>query len=227
MFKKLCFITTCKGRLTHLRQTAPLMIAQPCSQLVLVDWACPEGSGDWIEQNLRGSKVVRILDDGPFHLSRARNLGFAHTDETDGDCICFIDADTMIRPEFSSIALGTMRKGTFLIMPKGRRGLGGVLVVSREEFSLSQHYDEQYVGYGREASDMRLALFYQGLRYVFLPPEIASPIDHGDDLRVTYYEDPDIRTGNLRNSERLRRKLDEWRARTGKEPPDIYFLGPE
>ena len=43
-------ITTCKGRLHHLRRTLPCMLAQGCDfayEVVVVDFGCPQGTFDF------------------------------------------------------------------------------------------------------------------------------------------------------------------------------------
>ena len=46
---EICIITTCMGRLAHLRQSLPSFTAQPDTSVVVVDYSCPERSGEWVE----------------------------------------------------------------------------------------------------------------------------------------------------------------------------------
>ncbi|MBM4221050.1 MAG: hypothetical protein FJ170_03775, partial [Gammaproteobacteria bacterium] len=73
----LSFITTCKGRLQHLMQTLPKMAAQPGTETIVVDYDCPDNSGDWVAANFPAVRVVRVKDQPIFVASRARNLGAA------------------------------------------------------------------------------------------------------------------------------------------------------
>jgi len=68
------FVTTCKGRLHHLQQTLPLIAAQAPDEIVVVDYGCPQNSGDWVEAHFPGVKVVRTTDDPGFCLPRALDL---------------------------------------------------------------------------------------------------------------------------------------------------------
>ena len=54
-------IVTCKGRLMHLRQTLPLFCALPDTEVILVDYGCPDGSGVWAAANFPAARVVRVL----------------------------------------------------------------------------------------------------------------------------------------------------------------------
>ena len=85
------FVTTCRGRLRHLRETLPTFVRQPDAAVVVVDYSCPEACGDWVEANFPHVEVVRSPDSPRFELSRARNLGAARVRSP---WICFIDADT-------------------------------------------------------------------------------------------------------------------------------------
>src|SRR5574343_1128333 len=91
------FVTTCKGRLHHLQQTLPLIVAEAPDEIVVVDYGCPQGSGDWVEANYPQVKVVRVTDDDGFRLARARNLGAA---ACSAPWICFIDADIRVGSGF-------------------------------------------------------------------------------------------------------------------------------
>ena len=71
----LCFVTTCKGRLDHLKQTLPLMAAVEDARCVVVDYGCPQGSGRWVQEHFPQVQVEFVTDDDEFCLARARNIG--------------------------------------------------------------------------------------------------------------------------------------------------------
>ena len=48
-------IVTCKGRLEHLKQTLPLLMAMPDSEVIVVDYDCPDRSGDWVRAEHPGA----------------------------------------------------------------------------------------------------------------------------------------------------------------------------
>jgi len=84
------FIVTCKGRLEHLMVSLPRLIGQRNSKVILVDSECPDGAGDWAESQFNEITIVRIQDQGQFHITRARNEGLKNAST---EWICFIDAD--------------------------------------------------------------------------------------------------------------------------------------
>ena len=47
-------ITTCKGRLDHLKQTLPAMLAQADAEVIVVDFSCPQDTAGYVERNLPG-----------------------------------------------------------------------------------------------------------------------------------------------------------------------------
>lgn len=49
------FVTTCRGRLHHLQQTIPRIVAEQPDEIIVVDHDCPQGTGDWLEKNYPAS----------------------------------------------------------------------------------------------------------------------------------------------------------------------------
>ena len=89
----IALITTCKGRLHHLRETLPLMASQGADEIVVVDYGCPDGAGDWVEREFPGVRVVRVDDDPGFCLPRARNAGAR---ASSARWLAFVDADVKL-----------------------------------------------------------------------------------------------------------------------------------
>lgn len=90
---KLSFVTTCMGRLEHLKQTLPTQQHPDCESIV-VDWSCPDGTADWVRENHPWVKVVEVKGEKFYHRSKARNAG---VDVAQGNYICNADADMYIR----------------------------------------------------------------------------------------------------------------------------------
>ena len=72
---RVSIVTTSKGRLHHIRDTVPRMLACGVDEVLVVDYGCPDGTGDWVERHCPGARVLRVTDDPGFCLPRARNLG--------------------------------------------------------------------------------------------------------------------------------------------------------
>ena len=69
--RKFSIVTTCKGRLAHLKQSLPAMLAQDGAEVVVVDYCCPERAGDWVESAFPSVQVVRADGEEGFSNWRA------------------------------------------------------------------------------------------------------------------------------------------------------------
>ena len=84
----IAFVTTCKGRMRHIQRTLPSLVEQSPDEIVVVDYGCPDGVGDWVADNYPDIAVVRVNDDPGFCVARARNRGGAE---------CKVDLDLLHR----------------------------------------------------------------------------------------------------------------------------------
>lgn len=181
----LAFVTTCKGRLHHLRETLPTMTAQTPDELIVVDYGCPDGTCDWVEANVPAAKVVRASQPGGgFNLARARNIGAA---AATSDWLLFIDADTRCAPDLASGLRQALRAGAFL-SPQTQQTrqsieVSGCCAVAAADFAAVEGYDEVFEGWGREDRDFYLRLRLAGRKHEHFPLEWLDPIVHGDDER--------------------------------------------
>lgn len=183
------FVTTCKGRLHHIKETLPLMVMQKPDEIVVVDYGCPDRVGNWVEENFPSVKVVRVTDDPGFCVSRARNIGVSATHSS---WLCLIDADVKTSPGW----LDHMRQ---LIQTKhyyraGIVGGGrdsetfGTLFCERSAFDATGGYDEVMRGWGAEDKDFYAQLARHGIVESEYPPLFVNPIRHGDQERIAFQE---------------------------------------
>lgn len=182
------FVTTCKGRLHHLQQTLPLIVADAPDEVVVVDYGCPQRSGDWVEANFPQVTVVRVTDDPGFHLARARNAGAA---ACTASWICFIDADVRIRPGFVAWMRGNARERRFYRQAPvdGKRDpeAHGTAVCPHRAFKAIEGYDELFTGWGGEDDDLYDRLLSAGLSMHHYPAAMVDPISHGDTERLAFH----------------------------------------
>lgn len=184
----IAFVTTCKGRLSHLRETLPLVVADAPDQIVVVDYGCPEGTGDWVEASHPGVRVVRVDDDPGFSASRARNLGAA---AVDADWICFFDADIRVAPGFVAWLRSSVAAKRFFrpADADGRRNrqAAGTVVCRRSDFERAGGYDELFPAWGGEDVELYGRFGMLGLRAASFPHRFATPIDHDDAQRFVFH----------------------------------------
>lgn len=92
------FITSCRGRLHHLKKTLPRLVAQSGAEVIVVDYNCPDGTAAFVAENFPAVKLVVERDAAFFNLSRARNMG---AQAASGEVLIFVDADVLIAPDFT------------------------------------------------------------------------------------------------------------------------------
>jgi glycosyltransferase involved in cell wall biosynthesis len=191
----LCFVTTCMGRLTALRQSLAPILAQG-GECVVVDYSCPERAGDWVEAIHPSAHLVRVPGQARFNASAARNIGARHTT---APWICFVDSDVVLAPNFSEAMLPTLAPGGYYRAFSSDRGLGGTFICARVDFERVGGYDEMYRCWGEEDNDLYDALQFVGLESRELPERLLTHLAHGDDARTRYYPVTDRVSGHAVN----------------------------
>ena len=185
---KISIVTVCKGRLHHLRQTAPLIAAQQPDEHIIVDYDCQDHCGDWVERNLPSASVVRATDPRGFCLSRGRNLGAT---AATGDFIFFMDADILIEPGLIDWIRANVQPDGFYIsphFPEGARSeTEGSFVCARPLFESVGGYDEAIRTWGREDSDLYMRL-QEVAAYRRLPAGTVTAIRHDNAERTLEYD---------------------------------------
>lgn len=188
---RVAIITICKGRLEHLKQTLPLMLAQSADEVVVVDYACPDGTADWVERNYPEVNVVRVNDDTGFNIARARNIGVANST---AEWLCLVDADIMIRAGWlNTLRTQFVENGKVYFRTgkvNGRYAVGtqGTNCVSRNAFEEIEGYDEAYCGWGGEDTDYYQRLESAGCREILFSTDFFTAIEHSDALRIKHYQ---------------------------------------
>ncbi len=177
------FITTCKGRLQHLQQTLPLLARQENSEVVVVDYGCPQKAGDWVEQHHPAVKAVRVTDDEGFCIARARNLG---AQASSAPWLIFIDADIRLVGDLPSWLRPRLAPGTFFRAGATSLDNFGTVVCHRGDFDKVGGYDEILRGWGMEDNDLYCRLRASGCKQEIFPGEFLAAIPHGDEARTRF-----------------------------------------
>jgi len=203
----IAFVTTCKGRLHHLQESLPLMIAEQPDEIIVVDYGCPQKAGDWVEtafpaKQFPNIKVVRVTDDSGFSASRAHNVG-AKAATT--NWICFIDADICVQPGWMKWMRAELHDEKIFyrasMIRKGWkpevRGTYGTVIVSRTAFQHVDGYDEVFRSWGGEDTDFYNRLCATGIREADYPQAFIKCIPNTDAERTAFYEEKNINTSLL------------------------------
>ncbi|MDA8743919.1 glycosyltransferase [Rubripirellula amarantea] len=194
--KILSFVTTCKGRLSDLKETLPRMIAQPHSEVIVVDYSCPERSGDWVAEHYPTVKVVRVPGKEAFDRSDAKNRGVA---ASSAPWVCLIDGDVELEPEFVDAVSAMLEPGCFFRSSQPGEGTGGTFVVAREDFDRVGGHDPVFQGWGEEDDDLIDALKFIGLQTRRYSAALIRHRDHDDDARTQFHQDSDRRHSHMIN----------------------------
>jgi glycosyltransferase involved in cell wall biosynthesis len=187
---KISFITTCKGRLDHVKVTLPLLVKQAIAEeVIFVDYGCPEGSGKWVEENFPRVKVVYVNNDPGFCAARARNYGAA---VAKSKWLCFIDADIIIGIGFISWLKKHLSPTKFyrasLINGERDKETWGTCLCERFAFEALGGYDEAYRGWGGEDDDLYYRLKMSDYIESEYPFSFVTAINHHDEKRMFHYQ---------------------------------------
>lgn len=204
------FITSCKGRLHHLKQCLPTWISQNGFEIevVVVDYDDPDNSFDYVF-NL-GNPMVRAVkahdESGFFNLSKARNIGALNADDR-ADIFFFIDADAMLtNNNFLKSHIGDVLVGGSFLNGWGYGDGTGCCLIWRELFTRAKGYNENVDGWGFEDIDFYYRVERMGFHQ---KPFICciETIKHSDADRVAYYQNKDLQYTNLQNIDRTKRNF--------------------
>lgn len=201
----LSLITTCKGRLHYLQQTLPTMVAQAGAECIVVDYGCPQGTGQWVAENFPAVTVVKVDDDPSFNQCRARNLGAA---AATSPLLCFVDADIRLDPLFGSWILQNCAARTFLRPHPITVDTWGTFACHSDDFRKVGGYDEIYQGYGASPEDLYLRLEHAGSAERAFPAALISSIPNRDVERTAFYATKNYWWQHRVNSLYLIAKLD-------------------
>jgi hypothetical protein len=206
------FVTVCKARLAHLRQSLPVAAGQaPC---VVVDYACPEGTGDWVSANHPDVELLRISQSASFSVAAGRNAG-ASLAKT--EWLCFLDADVIPVAHFVEAVTPLLRAGHFYRPWPLTADNWGTVICARTDFERVAGYDVVFDGWGGEDDDLYHRLQLAGVNPAHWPGYLLSAIAHGDQTRMRFHAVKDREISRRLNFAYMRMKND-LRTMLGEEP---------
>lgn len=180
------FVTTCKGRLAHLQQTLPRMVAQGADcEVVVVDYDCPDGTTNWVARHHPGVRRVEVTRQPGFHKARALNLG---AKAASAPWLMFVDADILLAPDFAAQIRPLLILGRFLRPEPLVADAWGSCLVRRDDFLAVGGYDEVLQGWGGEDDDMYYRLQqFGGCFPATFSGDLLSALPHDDRARTRFY----------------------------------------
>lgn len=196
---KFSIITTCKNRLSHLKESLPAMMSQPDCEVIVVDFTCSEGTADYVRSTYPQARVIVVEGRNYFSNWEARNIGAA---AATGEWLVFVDADIILGSNCAAWLAENVKPGNYMKFPPGLQlerlrsrvsaislnNLQGFLVVERSIFDKVGGFDELLKGWGAGGDvDIQNALGFLKIGRSFLPEDVVDRIiEHGDDLRFAH-----------------------------------------
>jgi glycosyltransferase involved in cell wall biosynthesis len=178
------------------------MVAQPCNEVIVVDYSCPQGTGEFVAANFPSVRVVSVPGQDHFSNWRARNAGAA---AATSNVLIFVDADTLMAEGAMDWLATHLPPRTFGFFDSktsrafNRDGprvaanqLKGFQIVPAAAFRRVGGYDEVLEGYAAGAdTDLEQRLSMIGLRRRPLDACIVkSIIQHDASSRTTHHAQP-------------------------------------
>lgn len=186
--RPITLITTCKGRLDDLMRTLPHMLNCGAHEVIVVDYSCPQHTGEWVALHHPIAKVVHVMDDSGFNLGNARNQGALRATS---EWICFIDADVLPLPGFSAWLDETLLEGHFYRVHQddapGQNGIWGTVICPRKAFQEIGGYDAAITGYGGDDTDLYERLQAWNIQESRIPPALLTCIETPTALKTAFY----------------------------------------
>ena len=202
MARTFSIITTCKGRLDHLKQSLPTMVSQGAKEVIVVDYSCPDGAGDYVASQYPEVRLVRVEGEQHFSNWKARNAG---AEAATGDMLVFVDADILLAKgaiasldeQIPDDAYGSFDRETSWAVSRTRQGLTanqikGFLAVPARAFHRLGGYDDVLRGYAAGAdTDLEDRMPLIKVAKQSLDPKIlADVLDHDAASRTRHHAYP-------------------------------------
>src|SRR5215831_20584687 len=186
---KLSIVVPCKARLQYLRRSLPTFVEQSESEVIVVDYDCPDNTGGWVTTNFPAARVVAVTDVPYFNLSHARNVGAR---EARASWILFCDADNLLASSYSAELFSRVSPGSFLRTLRetrfGIRPHNVPLACEAQTFWSLGGFDDAFQGWGVEDREFVDRLTRSGIREVLCPANLVDTLRHGNAERSGFYE---------------------------------------
>lgn len=199
---KASIVTTCKGWLSHLRRSLPLMLERTPADIVVVDAQGPDFSGAWVESLHDPRLCVERVPMEKWDPSLARNGGAARAIANGATHLVFLDADALITKGFWGQLI--FDDAFCIINPVPTTEVLGMLVVGVELF-------QSVGGYASykpilEDLDLRMRAYERVQRVHLISPAFLGVLHHSSKTRA--HADPEYVRKAEDSLERYRVALD-------------------
>ncbi|MBL7002511.1 MAG: sulfotransferase [Gammaproteobacteria bacterium] len=189
-------VVTCKGRLEHLKQSLPQLLKQTSSTVFLVDYDCPNQSGEWAHKKYNKVNVIKVTKSPEFNLSHARNLG---AKPGSAPWILFIDADILLPENFLATIQQKIKPKHFFHGNGIPASTYGTCIIERSAFHLAEGYDVIIRGWGGEDIDLYTRLEALGYTRNKIELQGINVLPHSDEKRMEFNPHKSIHYNQVKN----------------------------
>jgi hypothetical protein len=215
-------IVTCKGRLHHLKESLPRLLAQPNVLVTVVDYDCPQKTAAWVKANFKQVKVVEVKNKPQFNLADARNHGAKHALQ---GWWCFLDADILVQKGWANEVRKILQPSCYYVARPLKWGMTGTVILESSSYRRAGGYDSIIHGWACEDLDFYSRLRQIGVRPKFWNGELASIILHSDAERTKFYDRTKAASktiGGEYHRQKLRLMIDKWAIPTYQERLELW-----
>ncbi len=182
-------VAACKNRQETLKHVLPeWRKVKGVQEIVIVDWSSDPPLSPIIDaQNDSRIKLIRVVDEKDWVLSRAYNLA---VNNTKFNCIIRTDCDYSLKPDIlSAHDLNSTENGFYsgnwnLARDENEVHLNGAMIFSRKNFFSVGGYDERIQTYGWDDEDLYNRLTSRNLQKLNISYNHVTHVSHGDKKRA-------------------------------------------
>ena len=184
------YVTTCKGRLHHLKKSLPKIVDQGLGGIIVVDFDCPDKSGQWVSEHFPFVQVVKVNEQLAFDYSRSRNIG---GQEVITKWIAFFDADVLVSANFFRDIAKNLKEGSYYLPNNEDGNTWGSFLVEKKLFDKVGGYDEAIKHWGGVDTALYNVLSFIGARQETYDGRLVEAIQHADSARTAFTNQKDIK----------------------------------
>lgn len=225
-FSSISFITACKGRLVHLKETLPRNLNwnkdYPNCQFIVLDYNSEDGLEEWMKKYMgkfiENGQLVYFKNFEPsrFKYSHSRNMLIRLAT---GRYVCNIDADNYTGKNFAFYINETLKKVDFLrgcefydnyIIPvdEGDAGYYGRLAAPLDLLLHLGGFDEEIEAWGYEDDDLYARLRASGKTSTIIDNPYRFCITHDDLMRFENSEKEQFNESYEKKMQKSRRRIE-------------------